>query len=578
MADVDRAPHREFGNDIETLSIYDNLVVVSNRETVLRNASRDEITPNNVLSVHRSYFEMFTGPELLLDYVDDGTRYQARVVLTAPGEIDLAHDAIDAALGLERVTQLDGKIFSVPSEDRGTAVDGTTVEPVPEMPEEVEPLEACGPDYDTVGLPPASARLPRRRASKTQRGETVEATSLVIEDQTDLVQTTGLQPNHRQTYPVILIPGTAASFLKRSPWGTPPEQTDDGAYVDRKTDWTSWLDLTVLAGLPGWDSWWMNCLALEKDGSTDPRHQGIYPAAAFANPWDPLLDFYSGLINRLRDVGFEVGRWLRLFPYDWRLAPTFNAKRLDSLVNATLSETRASKVILLSHSQGGLVARTYIWQQRGAKVRASISLAAPWLGLVLSFQALNILGWNFDAPFANALTARDLVQNWPAVYAMLPDYRYVKKTDKGFFRYIDRYGTADWHTPAQQVEWIHRHHNGPLYDQTVKWRSDILDGSDHNVEQVSVISDIPSKTLTHYTLIRGGDQGGVKSFVDERTMGPGDGTVPILSASLRDANAPLGNMHVQPFSGPGTPEHPNMAQDGHVQNYVLDRLDAMQRA
>ena len=74
------------------------------------------------------------------------------------------------------------------------------------------------------------------------------------------------------------------------------------------------------------------------------------------------MEQYGPLIDYLEGVGFDV----YTFPYDWRLDLSATANRLDAVINAIRTATGSSKVALVDHSLGGLLARRYVTSQRGA--------------------------------------------------------------------------------------------------------------------------------------------------------------------------------------------------------------------
>jgi len=74
----------------------------------------------------------------------------------------------------------------------------------------------------------------------------------------------------------------------------------------------------------------------------------------FVPPAKPL---YRGLIERLENAGLDV----HVAHYDWRkTTSTTSANYLKKTIDDVISQTRATKVDLVAHSLGGLVARDYI--------------------------------------------------------------------------------------------------------------------------------------------------------------------------------------------------------------------------
>lgn len=84
-------------------------------------------------------------------------------------------------------------------------------------------------------------------------------------------------------------------------------------------------------------------------------------------------------------------------PYDWRKGvDPANAKNIDQVVNRALeSSPEHQQVIIIAHSQGGLVSRDYLARTGNGKVTALITAGTPWLGLPKTARAL-LTGYNFD--------------------------------------------------------------------------------------------------------------------------------------------------------------------------------------
>ena len=89
---------------------------------------------------------------------------------------------------------------------------------------------------------------------------------------------------------------------------------------------------------------------------------GIMGSAQISSEWklDPILHIYDNLIGSLKENGYEENKNLFVFPYDWRSSNETSANYLQAKIEGVINETKVSKVDLLAHSMGGLVARAYI--------------------------------------------------------------------------------------------------------------------------------------------------------------------------------------------------------------------------
>lgn len=109
-----------------------------------------------------------------------------------------------------------------------------------------------------------------------------------------------------------------------------------------------------------------------------------------STPWKllPFVKEYDGLVATLKNLGYQEGKNLFLWPYDWRksvdtISQQFN-QYLDTVVKP---QNPGSKIQLVGHSLGGLVTRT--WSQTGANkdlVNHVVTVATPHKGTIQSYK------------------------------------------------------------------------------------------------------------------------------------------------------------------------------------------------
>jgi pimeloyl-ACP methyl ester carboxylesterase len=252
------------------------------------------------------------------------------------------------------------------------------------------------------------------------------------------------------------------------------------------------------------------------------------------------FNFYGRIIDYLSLQGFDVYP----YGYDWRLdarqivdTPGEN-NDLDDFIDKVLQQTGATKVNIVAHSLGGLVARHYVTSNpaRAAKVEQVVSLGSPYLGAPKALQALRwgdtgVPGWLWGAVGLYAPKVREITQNFPSAYEILPTDEYFNVNGGGYYSF-----------------------DGSLksYDAT---RSLIL--TQHNYGRAVSAEEFHSPAMDNwgstnlpvaYRVIVGSGKEDTPGVLREKTvfnwfgqhiitwdMDPtnGDGTVPIVSATLK---------------------------------------------
>ncbi|MFI7664172.1 esterase/lipase family protein [Nocardia sp. NPDC049526] len=130
---------------------------------------------------------------------------------------------------------------------------------------------------------------------------------------------------------------------------------------------------------------------------------------------------YGKLIDRM---GAAVPGRVLSFAYDWRLPNAYSALRLQRFVEGALERFPGSRVTLVCHSMGGLIARYYL-EVLGGRAHAArlITIGTPFSGAVKAVKALtgNLFPW---VPGLGERVAR-VARTFPAVAELLPTYRCV---------------------------------------------------------------------------------------------------------------------------------------------------------
>lgn len=161
---------------------------------------------------------------------------------------------------------------------------------------------------------------------------------------------------------------------------------------------------------------------------------------------DPITHTYDNLILSFKDNGYEKGKNLFEFPYDWRNDNVYTAEKLKEKIDEIKEETGLPAVDIVAHSMGGLLARQYIESDAyGNDVNQLITLGTPNKGAPEAY-----LKWEAGEGFFTITDkiAEKLFQiealhsgyldlgkyireKIVSVGQLLPDYSYLKEASSG---------------------------------------------------------------------------------------------------------------------------------------------------
>lgn len=211
--------------------------------------------------------------------------------------------------------------------------------------------------------------------------------------------------------PVIIIPGISGSQLYKN-------------YDDNSEVW-----LNVLKTVANTADSHLDDLSLLVDGIESPVRKMVVGDIIRSAP---NIDIFDGLISELHSDGYIDGVDLFVFPYDWRFSTIDTAITLNNKINKILSTTNRTKVDLIAHSMGGVVAKQYIAQYGKEKIDQLFFIGTPHLGAPKAFKTLmygDTMGVGLDLSIAkiallNAERIKTISQNMPSVYELLPSKQY----------------------------------------------------------------------------------------------------------------------------------------------------------
>ncbi|MFB7453233.1 hypothetical protein [Streptomyces sp. NPDC056194] len=198
--------------------------------------------------------------------------------------------------------------------------------------------------------------------------------------------------------------------------------------------------------------------------------------------WLPVfegLDPYTDLYETLRKTTLAPEA-VAPFPYDWRLAVSYNGAVLARAARAHLTrwreqvaarpEWRAAgdrqpRLVFAGHSMGGLVVRAALEQdpELAADTRAVITMGTPFLGSPKAVLALNVLHTG-ARPAWLLRHVQKMAATLPGVHDLLPGYRCLDRgleVDRLTPGDVDRFG-GDPHLAARSLGEHARHRENGL--------------------------------------------------------------------------------------------------------------------
>jgi pSer/pThr/pTyr-binding forkhead associated (FHA) protein len=137
------------------------------------------------------------------------------------------------------------------------------------------------------------------------------------------------------------------------------------------------------------------------------------------------LERYAALGDFLcEDLGYERGKDLLEFPWDWRLDLRVSARRLGERIALWREQVKEARepITIISHSMGCLVARYYVEKLGGrASVNRMIMMGGTHAGMPKTLQPFSVFGkqpfyFGIAEPFGRAIVSL------PSLYTMLPTY------------------------------------------------------------------------------------------------------------------------------------------------------------
>jgi pimeloyl-ACP methyl ester carboxylesterase len=320
------------------------------------------------------------------------------------------------------------------------------------------------------------------------------------------------------TTPVIIVPGIMGTELlednpgSRLIWPNFPE-----------------IALSITDGF-------LDALKMDNDGA--PLNQHIVPGELLTGVgnvhyWDVLTD----LLKESRD--------LFTFPYDWRLdvlktASDIEDPRVLSLkekIDEIKAQKGVEKVDLIAHSMGGLVVKKYLKDYGGDSVGKFIDIGTPHTGAPSAFKILTY-GDNIGVRYIfgifnlNSNKIKEISQNMPAVYELLPSESYVDSSDLNYSYYVFKDNRQSFEETQNYLKTEGR--NTFLVDRAQAFHEEIdgLNPADYGVTTYNIVG-CGTPTIGQFYILDDSTDHPIYNI----RMISGDGTVPLKSAQAMTASS-----------------------------------------
>lgn len=281
------------------------------------------------------------------------------------------------------------------------------------------------------------------------------------------------------------------------------------------------------------------------------------------------IDVYGSTAAFLASIA--PGRY-DVFTYDWRKSPELAVPALDNAVDSLLSNTGATRVVIMAHSMGGLVTRAYTDDPAHAdKVERVLTLGTPYWGAPKAHFAL--LEGDTDTPafsaldiFTSATNLQRFARNSAGIFWLNPSNRY------GPWLTVSNLNGGRPLVGSDVDRWIRTLGGTTALADQARGGHELLDGFKTNgIDwQVMVGTGLPTVTAIQIT------SNGIDDWAT-LDYGSGDETVPALSATQGAFNggAPLGdNVPIHYVCGvPHISLGGNPGVDNRVQDFLLEGKD-----
>ncbi|ELT94107.1 hypothetical protein CAPTEDRAFT_214081 [Capitella teleta] len=234
--------------------------------------------------------------------------------------------------------------------------------------------------------------------------------------------------------PIIIIPGKGGSQLEVKV-----------SHPDCASDWSRvWINIYDFLPFTGHVECWAQNMELQYNTSSGESHTapgrqfripgwGTTESIEYIDPsWMAYLfgdvgSYAAYLVQELtNNWGYERGVNLLGAPYDFRYSPVSHEEYFDDLkrlVEQTYLRNGRRRVLLVSHSMGGLMATFFLNHQtddwKRSHIKGLVTLNTPWDGAMVVAQ-LHAAGDDWGIEIVDRNIIRDQQRSYESAYFLLP--------------------------------------------------------------------------------------------------------------------------------------------------------------
>lgn len=135
--------------------------------------------------------------------------------------------------------------------------------------------------------------------------------------------------------------------------------------------------------------------------------------------------YFHHTIQFLKNLGYEPGKTLFGFPYDWRQSTLLLAKQFHEYVESITESQNSTEVDIIAHGFGGIVVKTYLGYNVTHKIHNLITVATPFKRAGVQWFKQLVHGTNFDIPNLDPKIVQTMMVESPSSYV----YGYLESTE-----------------------------------------------------------------------------------------------------------------------------------------------------